>query len=253
MISPGPSCHLTTAMTKRAPLPFLTRLLSWAIPLTTLAMPFAVACDPGDPDAEVRALIEESIDLANETVDVFCDCWEEFGEPSRSECLGDQVLPAQRRCIEDAYLRDAEASKLRLECTTKLLGEYRDCLDAKLECSDAGPANACGQDLDIGVQECIELPNSVERALGDCSAGSGPAASGGGGDEGGTGWSDEGGDGDGGCQWTNDGVCDEPEGLDVCPEGTDVDDCADWDGDTGDESGWGDAEGGSDPGGATTG
>ena len=28
------------------------------------------------------------------------------------------------------------------------------------------------------------------------------------------------------CPWPNDGECDEPEGTNLCPEGTDVDDCA---------------------------
>lgn len=32
--------------------------------------------------------------------------------------------------------------------------------------------------------------------------------------------------GDAGCQFTNDGECDEPEGLGLCAEGTDVSDCA---------------------------
>lgn len=27
------------------------------------------------------------------------------------------------------------------------------------------------------------------------------------------------------CAWTNDGECDEPEGTDLCPEGSDVTDC----------------------------
>jgi hypothetical protein len=29
-----------------------------------------------------------------------------------------------------------------------------------------------------------------------------------------------------GCAWPNDGECDEPEGTNLCPEGTDVDDCS---------------------------
>ena len=32
--------------------------------------------------------------------------------------------------------------------------------------------------------------------------------------------------GGGSCEWTNDGECDEPEGTDLCPEGSDTNDCA---------------------------
>ena len=135
--------------------------------------PGALACDkPGNDDA-VLGLIEDALAHENDGIAIICDCWEELGEASRNDCLDDQILPSQRRCIEDAYLRDSEASRIYLECLVPLRVELNDCLDDKLECSDAGPTGACFEDFDLGLESCIELPNSVERGLGDCYAGGG--------------------------------------------------------------------------------
>ncbi|MEM6991421.1 MAG: LDL receptor domain-containing protein [Myxococcota bacterium] len=145
--------------------PFLT----WAAICTATTVPFALACDPAASDDErVLELIDDAIGLENDAIGVICDCWEELGENSRNDCLDDQILPSQRRCIEDSYLRESAASKLHLECLVPLMGELNTCLDAKLECQDADPTDACFEDFDLGLRDCVVLPNSVRRGLEDC-------------------------------------------------------------------------------------
>lgn len=162
----------TPRTTRRAP--GLTALFTLA-----LAAPFA-ACDKStDDDDFVRRLIQDSIDEENRGIDVVCDCWDEAGFESRGDCTEDQILPAQQRCIEDAFLRDAEASKLYLECIVPLQQELTSCLNRKLECNEPDQADPCFADFDLGAKECIELPNSVQRGLNDCRPGG--VATGGGG------------------------------------------------------------------------
>jgi hypothetical protein len=84
------------------------------------------------------------------------------------------------------YGEDGDGSSSSTDC-------YGSCVDS---CLSAG-GSSCGAD-------CSDLCS-------ESSSGSGSGA---------------GNTSSGGCDYTNDGVCDEPEGSDVCPEGTDVNDCA---------------------------
>lgn len=134
-----------------------------------LAAAISGACgsDATEED-QVRSLIADSIEVENRTYDVICDCHEELGHDSREDCLDKQLLPSQRRCVEDAYLADTGASRQYLDCRLPLLGELEDCLDDKLECSDLGPTDQCYDDFDLGLEKCVMLPNAVNRDLDDC-------------------------------------------------------------------------------------
>ena len=139
----------------------------------SLLGPAALACK-GPSDAEVVLdLVDRALTLENDGIAILCDCHEALGDASKNDCLADQLLPSQRRCIEDAYLRDAKASRAYLECLVPLLSELNECVDAKLECSDIDPVFACLDDLDLGLESCIELPKSVDRGLEDCYDGGG--------------------------------------------------------------------------------
>jgi hypothetical protein len=130
------------------------------------------ACDLGSSDdGDVLALIDEVITLGNDNVAIVCDCWDEAGFASRTDCLDDQILPSQRRCVEEAYQRDADAAKLFLECVVPLARELGECLDARLSCVDPSGTDACFDDYDLGRESCVEVPRSVQRALDDCDAG----------------------------------------------------------------------------------
>ncbi|MBX7083456.1 MAG: hypothetical protein K1X88_29885 [Nannocystaceae bacterium] len=202
---------------------------------------FAAACDVspagggGDDDDDggggggnVEQLVAEVIEISNDNVEIVCDCWDEAGFASRGACLEDQILPSQRRCVEDAYGREPEASSLYLDCITPLLRELGTCLDERLSCDAPDGTDACFADYDLGRESCVELPRSVDRALEDCGLGSSSSGTSGGTSDGSGGTSDppppppapE------GCAWTDDGACDEPEGSGLCPEGSDVDDCS---------------------------
>lgn len=130
------------------------------------------SCDE-PADDEVLRLIDDAIVIGNDNVAIVCDCWDEAGFESRAQCLDDQILPSQRRCVEDAYLRDAEASKLLLSCVTPLMRELGECLDARLSCDDPELVDACFEDYDLGRETCVDAPQSVQRALDDCSNGGG--------------------------------------------------------------------------------
>lgn len=150
--------------------------------LLVLASVLLLACDPaggssnddgdgggGGADASVAALIDDAIEQSNDNIEIVCDCWDEAGFTSRGACLEDQILPAQRRCVEDAYARDAAASRLYLECVVPLMRELGTCLDARLDCVDPSTVDACFADFDLGRESCVQVPLSVQRALDDCN------------------------------------------------------------------------------------
>ncbi len=145
----------------------LPSLLRWCLPLVLVAS----ACD-ADDDEQVLRLIDDAIELENDAIAIVCDCWSEAGFDSRGQCLEDQVLPSQRRCVEDAYLRDAEASELYLDCVVPLIDELGTCLDQRLSCEMPSDADPCFSDFDLGATACIDVPKSVQRALDDCFVGS---------------------------------------------------------------------------------
>lgn len=137
-----------------------------------LLLTLVTACDDSAND-EVLRLIDDVITIGNQNVEIVCDCWDEAGFESRAVCLDDQILPSQRRCVEDAYLRDADASELVLSCVTPLMRELGECLDARLSCTEPDLVDACFADYDLGRESCVVVPQSVQRALDDCSVGGG--------------------------------------------------------------------------------
>lgn len=137
------------------------------------------ACDADDEGSGVLARIDEAITQGNDNVAIVCDCWDEAGFASRSECLDDQILPSQRRCVEDAYQREPEASELYLECVIPLMRELGECLDARLSCTEVDGTDACFDDFHLGRESCVQVPMSVQRALDDCDEGGDGGGSGG--------------------------------------------------------------------------
>lgn len=134
--------------------------------LAAVLVPLA-ACEPGDDD-HVRSLVDDMVEELNAQNEIGCDCWQELGYASKSGCEDNAILPSQRRCIEDALSRDPAASRERFECLVPLESEYTECLDQRLACDDLASEDACANDYEIGVRECLELPASVRRAYDDC-------------------------------------------------------------------------------------
>jgi hypothetical protein len=135
----------------------------------TACLAAAIAASGCRPEPTVGQLVDEYALAVNESIDIICDCWAEFGLDSKRQCTsGSELLPSTRRCLVDAYARDPEAARAYLECYNGLFEDYNDCMDSRLQCSNGDSIDSCGEDFDVGAQYCIELPPSVDRAIDNC-------------------------------------------------------------------------------------
>ncbi len=132
-----------------------------------------LACGDDEPTAEetLRSTLDDYADSLNEQATVLCDCWDEAMFESRGTCqeANGEILPAKRRCYDDAFERDVEASQSYLDCVAPLQEEYNTCIADKLDCMNIQTSvDPCGQDYNTGRNNCIDLPGTIERALEDC-------------------------------------------------------------------------------------
>ncbi len=138
----------------------------------------AYGCDGDEETPEDRLL--KDLDVfqteVNEQVDVICDCWDEFTFEggvtygSKDECKTGrgEILPARRRCIDDAFKQDVTVSQQWLNCILPLEEEFTTCANDKLTCDDGNSLMACSSDYTTGEMDCLTLPNSVIRDYEDC-------------------------------------------------------------------------------------
>lgn len=129
------------------------------------------SCDDEESDGDkVKRIVEDLVGESNQQVEIVCDCYEELGFDDRADCKEEvgEILPARQRCIEAAYEQDVAAVEQHFDCRQPLEAEYTTCLNSKLECDEAGSADACGDDYDTGLDTCIALPNSVNRDVQEC-------------------------------------------------------------------------------------
>ena len=127
------------------------------------------ACTEDDPQTQVEDLLDELIVELNRQEAISCDCWEQYGYESRSDCESFNIGPSQSRCMKDAYAEDIESGRLYLECYLPLEREYTACMDSRLACDDESSTDPCADDYDVGSEGCIELPTAIERDLAACS------------------------------------------------------------------------------------
>lgn len=146
------------------------RYATTAILTALCTIPLACAEPEPTPREHVEELLDEYILERNHLEFIFCDCWEEAGYDSRSECDSDSfyIGPSQSRCIKDAYGQDLESSRIYLECLVPLEREFTACFDSRLECRDDDSVQPCVDDYFVGLDDCIELPTSIDRALDAC-------------------------------------------------------------------------------------
>jgi hypothetical protein len=140
------------------------------VPLCGLPLLAAIALGGCQPTGE-EALSDNLDDFVNESNEqnaILCDCWQQLGYMTQQACTDTAILPARRRCIEDALAEDVGASNDRLECQVPLMQEYTACLNERLACDDIMAANVCGDDYNLGLEECVNLPNSVIRDYDAC-------------------------------------------------------------------------------------
>lgn len=140
--------------------------------LSALVLLPALACtvEEAAPEERVGSLVDQQVEEINEQSEVFCDCWEDYGYRSRSECNDDAFVlgPSQVRCIKDAYAQDPQVAVDYLECIVPLEQEYTACVNQRLECSDGLSTDPCGEDFSVGHDNCIGLPSAITRDLDTC-------------------------------------------------------------------------------------
>lgn len=127
----------------------------------------SLGCSKEEPVSEI---VDDVIAELNEQISIICDCHTELGYASASECETDfgYIGPSQRRCVIDAYGQDEEAARDYLECIRPLEKEYTACANTRLDCSDFTTLEACDTDYSVGLDQCITLPESIERDLEAC-------------------------------------------------------------------------------------
>lgn len=126
----------------------------------------ALAASCGESLAERVDVLIDEFDRMNS---LYCDCYEQYGFEDRVECeLDDAVLPAERRCIAEAFARDESASMEYIDCLLPLRREFNACLDSRLECESEDSDEACYDDMSVGFETCGDLPPAVSRALDEC-------------------------------------------------------------------------------------
>ena len=128
------------------------------------------SCDEESDEDKVSRIVEEFVGEINQQIDIACDCYDEIGFESKSDCREEfgEILPARQRCIEDALAQDVAATEQYYGCRQPLEEEYTVCLNDKLECVDLSSDDPCDEDFTTGIKNCIELPNSVQRDFDDC-------------------------------------------------------------------------------------
>ena len=145
---------------------------AWPIALSLTIAALAVYGCEDSPDEELSGRLDDYAAGLNEQAAIFCDCWEEAQWESRTKCQegNGEILPSARRCYDDAFGRDVGASNDWLGCVLPLQSEYNECLNSKLECDDlADSPEACIRDYNTGRETCIDLPQTINRALEDCA------------------------------------------------------------------------------------
>ena len=119
----------------------------------------------------IKDMVQEASALSNKAVTLVCsDCFDELGFDSQGACedyIG-LIGPNRERCYVEAYERDQDASDLYLECITKLQQGVVECIEGRLNCDDGDSLSTCYEDFSVGVDRCIEPPNTVLNALDDC-------------------------------------------------------------------------------------
>ena len=98
-----------------------------------LALSLAPACTyDSSADDPLAARTDQLIDELNAQNAVYCDCYDEWGYADRAQCEGEDAIgPSQRRCITDAFARDAEASQQYLDCMLPLEREFTGCANSR--------------------------------------------------------------------------------------------------------------------------
>ncbi len=164
---------MTVSRGINSPPPMSTPMKAATLMIISSLLVTALACSANDeePAERVAALVDSNVDEQNLQAEVFCDCWDEVGFESRSDC-NDSLLyigPSQVRCMKDAFSQDLETAQDYLECIVPLEQEYTACVNSRLECDDYDSGDGCAEDYAVGLDTCIGLPPTITRDLDACT------------------------------------------------------------------------------------
>jgi hypothetical protein len=136
--------------------------------LASLLVLSSLAC--AEKETPISELVDAAVVEGNMQIDVFCDCFAEFGYASASECESDLgfIGPSQQNCVVEAYEQDEASARSYLECVQPLQENYTACINERLVCSDPTTVDVCNTDFEVGIDNCITLPESINRDLEAC-------------------------------------------------------------------------------------
>jgi len=134
-----------------------------------LALTAACSGSEDESPSSVSSAVDAYITELNRQVEIYCDCYAEWGYDSASDCQTDEGYsgPSQRRCAVDAFGKDP-SGRIYLDCVVPLEREFTTCLNQRLECGDLMSDEVCYIDYDVGYDSCITLPQAIERDLEMC-------------------------------------------------------------------------------------
>lgn len=136
--------------------------------LTVLFSTLLLACGGGPDIGSKLDAIESELTAQAE---VFCECYAEFGIPSREMCVAfwfSPLAPADKACAIDAFELDATASADYLDCALQAEADYSTCGATSLVCGDQATLDACDAAYFAALDACPPLPANVEAALEAC-------------------------------------------------------------------------------------
>jgi len=118
---------------------------------------------------DISTLVDDHGTLLNDVVTATCDCFQDFGYESSSECdLGfGSVDSTGRQCLLDVLRGHEEDAEAYLSCANLTLIEFSNCLDENDSCEPGGYDNCVAAYM--GAEgTCPQLSGVVQNEFAAC-------------------------------------------------------------------------------------
>lgn len=129
--------------------------------------PLALFACQRSPDISVE--IQDYASLLSDARDLACDCPEDLGYPTVSDC-GEALKPVgtnERDCLAAVLDGHEEDAKAYLDCANAAYRDYVDCLAGNVSCAD-GWYDQCTADHEDAMAVCPQLPAEVDSSVLAC-------------------------------------------------------------------------------------
>ena len=127
------------------------------------ALMLTVGCGGKSLDGSVEDLYNEL--EAQGTI--ICDCYVEFGIPSREMCEAfwfSRPTPEQQACVVDAMGLDRATSQTAVDCLLAAERDYTDCAAANLDCANDTSLDPCNNTYNAAIMACPDFTPEVDAA-----------------------------------------------------------------------------------------